>query len=152
MNFSMKIYLDTCGLYRPLDNKTQIRIILEAEAILGIIKMSEVRRVELLASEVLFYEISRNPKVVHREFGLEVLSKAKEVVYLSEAVEQRAKVFEQEGVKPLDALHLASAEMAKADYFCTCDDKFLKRAKMISDLKVRPVSPLELIEGLEDDS
>ena len=47
---------------------------------------------------------------------------------------------------------LASAEEAEADYFCTCDDKFLRKAKAISDLKVKAVSPLELIEVLEDDS
>ena len=29
----MRIYLDTCCIQRPLDNKTQIRIILEAEAV-----------------------------------------------------------------------------------------------------------------------
>jgi predicted nucleic acid-binding protein len=31
------------------------------------------------------------------------------------------------GIKPLDALHLASAESGKADYFCTCDDKIIKK-------------------------
>jgi predicted nucleic acid-binding protein len=44
---------------------------------------------------------------------------------------------------------LASAEEAKVDYFCTCDDKFLKRAKAVQTLKTKVVSPIELIEEIE---
>jgi predicted nucleic acid-binding protein len=50
----------------------------------------------------------------------------------------------------LDALHLASAEKGKADYFCTCDDKFLKKAKKISDLVIKVISPIELIEEIKE--
>ncbi|MCB9434243.1 MAG: PIN domain-containing protein [Ardenticatenaceae bacterium] len=70
----------------------------------------------------------------------------------SQTVERRARWFEQAGIKPLDALHLASAEHAEANYFCTCDDKLLKQAKRITDLKTRAVSPLELIQELENDN
>ncbi len=49
----------------------------------------------------------------------------------------------------MDSLHLAVAEKANVDYFCTCDDKFLRRAKAIPDLRTVVVSPLELIEVLE---
>ena len=106
----------------------------------------------MLSSEVLLYEVKRNPKIVRREFGLGILSKANEFVNLSEMIEQRARVFEKAGIKPLDALHLASAEEAGSDYFCTCDDKFLKKIKRMSGLKTRAVSPLELIEELENAS
>jgi len=148
----MKIYLDTCSLQRPLDSKTQIRIILEAEAILGIINLCEVGEIELLSSEVLLYEVNRNPKPIRREFALEVLSKASKFLKLNNSIEQRARNFGEIGIKALDALHLASAEEAEADYFCTCDDQFLKKAKTISDLRLKIVSPIELIEVLEDGS
>lgn len=49
----------------------------------------------------------------------------------------------------LDALHLALAEAAGEDYFCTCDDKFLKKAKAMTDLKTKAVSPIELGEVIE---
>lgn len=49
------------------------------------------------------------------------------------------------GIKPRDALHLASAVEATADYFCTCDDRFLKRAKTADTLQPKVVFPLELI-------
>jgi hypothetical protein len=37
---------------------------------------------------------------------------------------------------------------AEVDYFCTCDDRLLRRAKSISDLHTPIVSPLELVEAL----
>jgi len=60
-------------------------------------------------------------------------------------IEDRARTLHAEGIKPLDALHLASAVEAKADYFCTCDDRFLKRAKAVDTGQTKVVSPLELI-------
>ena len=145
----MKIYLDTCSLQRPLDNKNQIRIILEAEAVLGVIGLCETGEVELVSSEVLVFEVRQNPKMIRREFGLEVLAKAGEFVRLNDQIERRAKGFTELGIKPLDALHLASAEIGRADYFCTCDDQLLKKAKGMQGIKIRVVSPVELIEEIE---
>jgi len=147
----MKIYLDTCSLQRPLDSKNQLRIILEADAILGIIELCDAGKLQLMSSTVLLYETQQNPKEVRRQFGLTVLSNAKRFVALDKQIERRARLIEGHGIKPLDALHLDSAEVGGADYFCTCDDKFLKRAKNIVDLNVRVVSPLELVEELNDD-
>jgi hypothetical protein len=36
---AMKIYLEMCGLQRPLDTKTQVRITVEAEAVLGLLAL-----------------------------------------------------------------------------------------------------------------
>lgn len=47
----MKIYLDMCSIQRPLDTKTQPRIAVEAEAILGVLKLCEAEQVELMSSE-----------------------------------------------------------------------------------------------------
>lgn len=148
----MKVYLDTCSLQRPLDSKTHLRVVLESEAVLGIIELCEAGELQLVSSDVLVYETRRNPKNVRRKFGLGVLSKADEFIALDSQIEQKARFFESHGIKPLDALHLASAEIGLADFLCTCDDKFLKRAKSLNDLKVRVVSPIELIEVLENDN
>jgi predicted nucleic acid-binding protein len=145
----MKIYLDTCSLQRPLDSKTQIRIILEVEAVLGILTLCESGEVELVSSEALLFEIERNPNETRRQYALEVLASVETFVVLSEQVERRAREFNSVGIKPLDALHLASAEEAGVDYLCTCDDGFLKRAKAVEDLKVKVVSPIQAIEEIE---
>jgi predicted nucleic acid-binding protein len=145
----MKIYLDNCSLQRPLDSRTSTRIILEAEAILSVLALLESGSIELVSSEVLLFEIKHGPSSVRREYALEVLSKARSFVRLNERVEKRAARFVMLGIKPLDALHLAAAEEAKADRFCTCDDRFLGKAKIAADLRTRVVSPVELIEEIE---
>jgi predicted nucleic acid-binding protein len=122
---------------------------LEAEAVLGIIGLCEAGQLELVSSEVLVFEVNRNPQIIRREFGLEVLSKASAFVALNQQIEQRARVLNDLGIKPLDALHLASAEEVQVDYFCTCDDKFLKKAQAVSDLKIKVVSPIKLVEEIE---
>jgi predicted nucleic acid-binding protein len=144
----MKIYLDTCALHRPLDSRSQIRITLEAEAIMGIIALCEAGEVELISSEVLHFEVKRNPRPERKAYALAVLAKANAFIRLDEGIEQRARTLQSWGLKPLDALHLAAAEAGKADYFCTADDKLLKRGKAITDLQTVIVTPIELIEEI----
>ena len=95
-------------------------------------------------------ETQRNPLVIRREHGEQILAQAASIVIVDEQIEQRARYFVQVGIRIMDALHLAGAEAAGADYFCTCDDRFLRRAKTIAYLKTRVVSPLELIEAIEE--
>ena len=74
-----------------------------------------------------------------------MLGKAVVFVPTDSDIEERARTFQAEGIKPLDAFHLASAVIAKADYFCTCDDRFQQRAKAADTGQTKVVSPLELI-------
>ena len=149
MTVLMKIYLDNCSIQRPLDNKDQIRIAVEAEAVLNILSLCESNVLELVSSEALIYEAQRNPNLSRKDYAFEVLGKAKIFIQIDEEIENRAKELIIIGIKPLDALHLASAEQARADYFCTCDDRFLKKAKLLDALKTKAVSPIELIEEIE---
>lgn len=144
----MKIYLDTCSIHRPLDSKNQIRILLEADAVLGIIAMCDSGEIELVSSEALLYEARRNPNPVRKQHAFAVLDKANTVIAVNDIIEQRARLFVERGIKPLDALHLASAEAAGVDYLCTCDDRFLKKAQQHSDLFSKVLSPVTLIEEL----
>ena len=141
----MKISLDMCSIQRPLDTKTQPRIAMEAEAILGILTLCETGQVELMTSDTLVFEIERNPHPVRKKYALEVLAKATVFVHTDSPIEARARAFQAQGIKPIDALHLASAVAAKAQYFCTCDDRFLRRAQAVDTGQTKVVSPLELI-------
>jgi hypothetical protein len=116
---------------------------------LGVIGLCESGAVELVSSDVLLFEVKQNPKMIRRDFGLEILAKADEFVFLNDQIEERAKEFTYLGIKPLDALHLASAEIGHVDAFCTCDDLLLKKAKDLHGLNVKIVSPIELIEEIE---
>ena len=144
----MKVYLDTCSLQRPLDSRTQIRISLEAEAVLGIIALVEDGELELVASDVLLFETRRNPRAERRAYAMDVLDKASAFIEMSASIRERSAELERDGLKPLDALHLATAEAAEVDYFCTTDDKLLKRGKVAARKGVRVVSPIALIEEL----
>ena len=141
----MKIYLDMCSIQRPLDTKTQPRIAVEAEAILGVLALCEEEQVVLMSSDTLLFELNRNPHPVRKEYALKVLAKSTSFVPTDGEVEKSARRFQAEGIKPLDALHLASAVVGNADYFCTCDDRFLRRAKAVDTGQTKVVSPLELI-------
>lgn len=134
-----------CFIQRPLDTKTQVRIAVEAEAILAVLTLCEAEQVDLMNSDTLLFELGRNPHPVRKEYGLKVLSKATVFVATDSDVEKRARTLAFEGLRPLDALHLASAVIAQADYFCTCADRLLKRAKATDTGKTKVVAPLELI-------
>ena len=141
----MNIYLDMCSIQRPLDTKTHPRIAVEAEAILGVLTLCEGGQVKLMTSDTLVFELERNPHPVRKTYALDVLAKATVSIQIDNQIKERARIFQAEGIKPIDALHLASAVAAKADYFCTCDDRFLKRAKAVDTGQTKVVSPLELI-------
>ncbi|HTU89834.1 MAG TPA: PIN domain-containing protein [Gemmataceae bacterium] len=141
----MRIYLDACSLQRPLDDRTQPRINVEAEAVLTILSLVESGDVELLSSEVLQFETACIPNVRRQARAREMLTLASQVLKLTDEVEAQAAVFVKAGIKPMDALHLASATQTKADYFCSCDDKLLKKSRKLKTLDTRVVSPLQLI-------
>lgn len=103
----------------------------------------------LIGSDILLFETERNPNLTRREYATEILRKAKHWVALNEFIENRARVLNKLAFKPLDALHLASAEAAGVDYFCTCDDRLLKRARSLKDLQIPVLSPLDLIGEIE---
>jgi len=50
------IYLDLCAIQRPLDTPNQIRIVLESEAVLGLIQMCDAGLIEIVSSHALVYE------------------------------------------------------------------------------------------------
>jgi predicted nucleic acid-binding protein len=145
----VKIYLDLCAIQRPLDTPNQVRIVLESEAVLGIFSLCDSAQIELLSSEALLYEGEQSPLPIRREHTFAVLSKAQNVITVTEKEKKRAENFIALGIEPLDALHLALAETGNADYFCTCDDRLLRNAKKVNNLMVKVINPVDLIQEIE---
>ena len=145
----MKIYLDLCAIQRPLDTPDHVRIVLESEAVLGIIAFCDKGQIELLSSEALLYEGEQSSLPTRKEHTLAILEKAKSIINVAKKETLRAEKIMSFGLKPLDALHLALAETGKADYFCTCDDKLLRNAKKVGDLMVKVINPVDLIQEIE---
>src|SRR5438105_7994669 len=105
----MRVYLDLCSIQRPLDTKSNPRISVEAEAVLGILALCLAGQLDLVSSEALIFETEHNPYPVRKQYALEVLSTAKIHVGPDTQIEERARALQSVGIKPLDALHLASA-------------------------------------------
>ena len=145
----MRIYLDNCSLQRPLDDKSQLRIRLEAEAILSALDLVQSGALQLISSDALDFEIGRNPLPARRDYAAEAVLSAAEHISLTDEVRQRAQELNHKGIDTLDSLHLASAEASGADLFSTCDDSFLNKARREVRGKTRVVSPLELAEAIE---
>jgi len=141
----MRIYLDACSLQRPLDDRGQPRINIEAEAVLTILALVESGDLELLSSEVLEFEIGKIHDVPRQARARDMLKLAGQFLKVTDEIEAQADSLVKAGIKPIDALHLATASSMKADCFCTCDDLLLKKGKKLKSLKTKVVSPLELI-------
>jgi predicted nucleic acid-binding protein len=141
----MRVYLDACSLQRPLDDRSQPRVNLEAEAVLTILRLVENGNIALVSSEALEFEADQTPDAQRRAAGKEILKLADQTLRLAEEVENAASALVEAGIKPLDALHLAFASRAGVEYFCTCDDRLRKKAQRLKSLKTTVVTPTELV-------
>ena len=145
----MKIYMDMCSLQRPFDDKSQMRVQVEAEAVLAILHVCESGNAVLVGSDALVFETDGNPDPVRRDFAARTIARAGQFVSTTAELKARAQTYMAAGVKALDALHLASAVEAQAEFFCTCDDRLLKKARTLTTPPPRIVAPLELVMELQ---
>jgi len=138
----------TCVPYSARDDQSQVRVRLEAVAVLGLLDYCQAGGAELASSDALVYEAARNPYPVRRAHAEAVLSDASAHQPLTPSVESRADDLVTAGLRPLDALHLASAEAIGAEYLCTCDDQLPRRGRVLATIPLRVVSPVELTKEL----
>jgi predicted nucleic acid-binding protein len=150
----MIIYLDVCCLNRPFDDQSQNRVRLEAEAVLSILEMADARQLEIIGSDIIDDELAEMPDHERREKVELLLTVVSTQIALTTGIERRAIEFQKWGLTPLDALHLAAAESARADYFLTTDDNLLRKAiRHQADLKVKVENPAKwLIQKATDES
>jgi predicted nucleic acid-binding protein len=66
---------------------------------------------------------------------------------VNETVEEVAELLSRIGVKPMDALHVACAIEAHAEYFLTTDNALLR--KMVKHGKIRVVDPVDFVRVLK---
>lgn len=75
----------------------------------------------------------------------EMLKLSIHTLKLIDDVQAHAQELNGLGIKPMDSLHLAFASWTRADFFRTCDDKLVKKAKKLNSLNTTVVTPLQLI-------
>lgn len=120
----MKIYLDNSVLNRPFDDQAFPKIHLETEATFLIFKSVEQKQFKMINSSVIEYENSKNPFPERKSWISSYLRKSEAYQKVNATIQKRATKINETGIDPLDALHLATAETANADFFITCDEKF----------------------------
>jgi predicted nucleic acid-binding protein len=148
----MKLYLDVCCWNRPFDDQSQNRVRLEAEAVLSILELAQADEVEIISSDIIGDELSEMPDRERREKVELLLALATARTALTPAIEERAVELQKQSISSFDALHLASAESARSDYFLTTDDDLLRKAKR-AGLKVKVENPAKwLIQETTDEN
>jgi predicted nucleic acid-binding protein len=145
----LSLYLDCCALQRPFDDRSQLRVATEAEAVLKLIELFEAGELRLFSSGVLLFEVRRIQTAERQDYCLELLGRCSDFIEFTDAIGERANNYSTQGIKSMDALHLASAVAGKARYFCSCDDRFLRRAKTVETGLTQVVSVLDLVESLK---
>jgi hypothetical protein len=147
----MRVYLDNCCFNRPFDDQTPLRIRLETEAKLYVQDQIKCGALSLGWSYILDYENTANP-CEERRAEIQRWEKLADcrAVETPEIIDLMKK-FVEIGLKPLDALHVASASSLECEVFLTVDKGVLRKALMVEGIRV--MSPIDFLmeQEVEDD-
>jgi hypothetical protein len=138
---NMRLYLDNCCFNRPFDEQEQLKIKLETQAKISI--QSDILRGkhELIWSYILEYENQQNP-YCHRRSAIYAWKNAAAILCIeNEEILTFAQKLCGMQIRVKDALHIACAVYAHADYFITTDRKLLNTK--IDDVRI--LNPLTFI-------
>lgn len=146
----MRIYLDICCFNRPFDDQSDLIVRLQTEAKLHVQEMVRQGALDLVWSAIMDIENSANPDL-NRKVAIAGWQQIGVVdMSVNELVEQKAITLSKIGVKPMDALHVACAIEARAEYFLTTDNALLR--KMAKHDSIRVVDPVDFVRGLKDEN
>lgn len=139
--------MDACCLNRPYDDQRQIRVHLEAEAVLSILAAIRSGRWNGIDSTALRYEIAQMPDLIQRQRVEQSLQIMQQEILITPIETMRGQYLETIGFHPFDALHFCCAESASADIFLTTDDRLQKRAtRRVKELRVPVENPLTWLQ------
>jgi predicted nucleic acid-binding protein len=145
----MRVYLDLCTIQRLFDGESQQRVREEKDALERMLEWIDQGKLTLVTSYALEYESEKATDEEKRDWTETVLRRASERIESSPAIQRRTIVYMLGGLTTWDAAHLAAAVEARVEFFCTCDKKLFRRAKVEDTGLTRTVSPLELIKEVE---
>lgn len=146
----LRVYLDNCMFNRPFDDQTALRIFLETQAKLHIQQQIKENQLTLIWSYMLDFENDLNPFDEKRFAIGQWKYIAKEDIPADDVILELAKEIMPLGIREKDALHIACAIFAKADYFLSTDDKLLK--KMANHAKIITLDPIQFLKVLTDEN
>jgi predicted nucleic acid-binding protein len=144
----MRIYLDNCVFNRPFDDQGYLRVRLEAEAKLYVQDQIKAGNMELVWSYILDFENAQNPFQERRMAIAQWKNRAVVNVLESPVLLETARKLLERGVKPKDALHIASAISGNAEFFLSTDDKLLNKLSNLSGISA--LNPIDFIGAVDD--
>jgi predicted nucleic acid-binding protein len=143
-----RIYLDMCCFNRPFDDQTQLLIRLQTEAKLFVQDAVRAGEHTLVWSAILDLENAVNPEPLRRDAIQAWKPLASVHIDMTPQVEALAEELAAKGVKAMDALHVASAISADAEWFLTTDHRLLRKTKHEDRVKVLdPVDFVRFVQG-----
>lgn len=132
----MLIYLDTNVFGRPFDDRSYLRIEIEAQASLAILNMIEENKLNCLGSDILKLEVAQTPMPKRIRIQSLITLCSTNISETDILKNLALKIYRKNIIEPRDALHIASACLGKAEYFITCDNEIIRKAEKIEeDLK-----------------
>ncbi len=143
----LKLYLDSCVYNRPFDYQGQDTVSIETDIFIYILERIENNFYELIVSEALLYENSKNPYYDRRDKIFSYFNLSGKFIKIEEEDIERAKFLNNVGFSRIDALHIALAEKAGVSYFITCDNGIIKTYKKHKkSVRIEIVSLIEFLE------
>jgi predicted nucleic acid-binding protein len=142
------VYLDNCCYNRPFDDQTQVVIQFETIAKLFIQSLIKEKKLGLVWSFILDYEINDNPFAERKMKIQEWENLAAVNCDYSDDADTKAQELMTYGIRHKDALHLACAVVSHADYFITTDKRLLN--KNIKEIIV--LTPTDFVRRYVDDN
>ncbi len=139
----MRLYLDNCCFNRLFDDQTTLTVRLETEAKLHIQNAIRAGHYALGWSYILDYENAANPLEERRAEIQRWEEIADSSVKKTPAILAMMKEYVAAGIKPVDALYIACARILECQYFLTVDKGVLKKAEVITQIRV--LNPLDFI-------
>ena len=144
----MRVYLDNCVFNRPFDDQNHLRVRLETEAKLYIQAKIKQGELGLIWSYILEFENEQNPFLERKRAIAQWKGMAETLIVETPSLLETARTLMSKGIKPKDALHVASAIMGKADCFLSTDDKLLR--KLANPSIIRAMNPTDFIGVIDE--
>ncbi len=148
MKRKLTIYPDTCFYGRPFDQPPTPKILAEMAAINAIIKKCKADGHIIIGSPTVSFEIGKTPDAAAMA-DIDAFYRGTvdvESPLTAEAI-KRALYLATQGLGEMDAVHLATAESAGADFLLTVDTDFIKKCNKFNLTTVMVMNPTDFVKG-----
>lgn len=138
-----------CCLCRPFDDPGQKRVADEIKAMASLFSQIHKAEFEIVNSHPLEWEWNRMKPGMRKDFARAMIDQAAIFVEDTIVAHGRANEYVAMGIQLYDAKHLAYAVEVGANFFYTCDDRLLKRARKVNTESTGVFDPVSLLREID---